>query len=55
MTFEGEEIKISNYKDFHGKLTRNSYNDFQATVKTKIKMEAKETEKYKITTDRCST
>lgn len=37
MTFEGEDIKTSNYKDFRGKLIRNSYNDFQATVKTKIK------------------
>lgn len=36
---------MSNYKDFHGVLTRESYNDFQAMVKTKIIMGAKEKEK----------
>lgn len=40
---------MSSYKDFPGELTRNSCNDFQAAVKTKIRIEAKEKEKSKTT------
>lgn len=47
-------VKMGGYEDFHWELTRNSYNGFQATMKTKIKMEAKQKKKSKIT-DRCST
>lgn len=33
---------MSDHKGFHGALTRESYINFQATVKNKIRMQAKE-------------